>query len=317
MSNYNNLNIDFGTAICYSGYRDGQNPGTETYPSYDQVKEDLLILHGRWKYLRLYDCSRHAEIVFEVIQQEKLNFKVMLGAYIIAEVSNPNCPWGGVYPEEELERNRKGNLQEIQRLIQLANQYPDIIFSLSVGNEATVDWTDHLVPVEKVVEYALMVKAGARQPVTFCENYVPWHDKLAPLVEVLDFISIHTYPVWEYKPIQEAMEYTKQNYFEVANKYPYKPVMITEAGWTTNSNGRGINPENVNEDLQETYYHELVKWSEEEEIITFLFEAFDEPWKGSPDAMEPEKHWGIFKEDRTPKKVMAPFYPELLNNEVE
>lgn len=318
MNRYKNINIEFGTAICYSGYRDGQNPGTETYPSYDEVKEDLEILHGNWKYLRLYDCGKHAEIVLEVIKNEKLDFQVMLGGYIIAEVNNHACPWGGgVYSDEELEENRKANISEITKLIGFANQYPDIIFSLSVGNEATVDWTDHLVPVERVIKYVRMVKKGAKQPVTFCENYVPWHNKLAPLVEALDFISIHTYPVWEYKNIHEALEYTKQNYYGVADKYPHKPVMITEAGWTTNSNGRGIHPENVNEDLQTIYYHDLVNWSKEAGIITFVFEAFDENWKGSPDLLEPEKHWGIFKIDRTPKKVMKPFYSERLIKSVD
>ena len=62
-----------------------------------------------------------------------------------------------------------------------------------------------------------MIKKGARQPVTFCENYVPWYHKLKPFVEVVDFISIHTYPVWEYKHIHEALEYTKENYYSVAN----------------------------------------------------------------------------------------------------
>lgn len=308
MNRYKSVNINFEAAICYSGYRDGQNPGTETYPSYEEIKEDLLILHGRWKYLRLYDCTQHADTVLEVIQKEKLDFQVMLGAYIIAETSNPNCPWGGgVYSDKQLAINRQKNIDEINKLINLANKYPTIAFSLSVGNEATVDWTDHLVPVERVIEYVRMVKKGAKQPVTFCENYVPWHNKLAALVEEVDFISIHTYPVWEYKNIHEALEYTKQNYFGVADKYPHKPVMITEAGWATNSNGRGINSDNASEELQELYYYQLVNWCEEAGIITFVFEAFDENWKGSPDEFEPEKHWGLYKADRTPKKVMQPY----------
>ncbi|MEO0788516.1 MAG: glycosyl hydrolase family 17 protein [Bacteroidota bacterium] len=311
MDRYRKLGFRFEPAICYSGYREGQSPDTGVYPSYDEIKEDLDILEGRWKYLRLYDCSRHAEVVLSVIEKEGMDFQVMLGAYIAAEVSNPNCPWGAMYPNGVLRNNQKKNEAEIEKLIKLANQYPDIIFSLSVGNEATVDWTDHLVPVRRVMEYARAVKRGANQPVTFCENYVPWHHKLAPLVDELDFISIHTYPVWEYKNIHEALEYTKQNFFGVAEKYPDVPVLITEAGWTTNSNGRGIHPENVNESLQEAYYHELIDWSEKEGIITFVFEAFDEPWKGSPDAMEPEKHWGLFKVDRSPKKVMQNYYPEM------
>lgn len=312
MDRYKSINIDFGAAICYSGYRDGQNPGTHDYPSYEEVKEDLLMLQGRWKHLRLYDVSQHAEIVLEVIEKEGLDFKVMLGAYITAERNNYGCPWGRIYSEQELENNQKHNLGEIKKLIKMANQFPDIVCCLSAGNEATVDWTDHFVPVEKVIEYVRMIKKGAKQPVTFCENYVPWHTSLAPLAEELDFISIHTYPVWEYKHIHEALEYTKQNFYGVQGKYPHKPVMITEAGWATNSNGRGIDPSNVSEDLQEIYYHDLVNWSKEAGIMTYVFEAFDETWKGSPEEFEPEKHWGIFYSDRTPKKVMKPFYPELV-----
>ncbi len=304
MNGFKKLGIQPGNAICYSGYRDGQSPDQMIYPSYNQVKEDLLILHKHWKYIRLYDCSTHAEIVLEVIQKEKLDFKVMLGAYIGAELNNFACPWGKIYTQEELKLNRKRNLAEIKRLIKLANQYPEIIFSLSAGNEATVDWTDHFVPVEKVIEYVRMIKKETKQPLTFCENYVPWLTKLAPLAEELDFISIHTYPVWEYKHIHEALEYTKQNYFGVAEKYPDKPVIITEAGWATNSNGRGIDPGNVSEEFQEIYYNDLVNWSNAEGILTFVFEAFDESWKGSPEELEPEKHWGLYTHDRKPKLVM-------------
>ena len=301
------LNIEPGKAICYSGFREGQQPGG-IVPSYDEIKEDLLILHNHWRYLRLYDCDPHSEIVLEVIEKEKLNFKVMLGAYIVAEVNNYGCPWGGTYSEEQLEINKNNNVTQIKKLISLANKYPDIICCLSAGNEACVDWTDHYVPVESVINYVKMIKKGAKQPVTFCENYLPWLDKLKDLVEVVDFVSIHTYPVWEYKNLHEAMEYTKHNYYSVADRYPDKLVVITEAGWTTFSNGRGICPSNVSEEHQQIYYNDLVDWCEENEILTFVFEAFDEPWKGSDEALEPEKHWGLFKADRTPKLVMSDLY---------
>ena len=292
------------SAICYSGFRDGQQPGGKI-PSYEQVKEDLLLLQPHWKYLRLYDCDAHAQTVLDVITQEKLDFKLMLGAYIEAEMNNFSCPWGGTYEEELLEENRQRNDEKIQRLIDWANQFPDIIFSLSVGNEACVDWTDHYVPVQRVVEFAKRVKLAAKQPVTFCENYVPWLNKLKPLAEVVDFISVHTYPVWEYKHIHESLDYTKENYQSVAKLYPGKPVVITEAGWATNSNGRGIDPQHVNEENQKVYFEDLMEWTEQEKILTFYFEAFDEPWKGSAHPLEPEKHWGLYKEDRTPKLVFA------------
>jgi len=304
MNSFKALNLEPGRAICYSGFREGQNPGG-IYPTYDEIKEDLILLQNDWKYLRLYDCDAHGEMVLKVIEQEKLPLKVMLGAYIVAEMNNFGCPWdGGIYTEDELAENRIKNQNIINKLIGLANQYPTIICTLSAGNEACVDWTDHYVSANSVIEYVNQIKKEAKQPVTFCENYVPWLSKLKGLAEAVDFISIHTYPVWEYKNIHEALDYTKENYFAVANMYPHKPVVITEAGWATNSNGRGIEPHHVSEENQKIYIDDLINWTDEDGILCFVFEAFDEDWKGSHEPLEPEKHWGLYRIDRTPKEVV-------------
>lgn len=295
--------MPYAKAICYSGFRNGQQPGGIN-PSYEEIKEDLLLLKSHWKYLRLYDCDEHALTVIKVIKDEKLDFKLMLGTYIVAEMNNYGCPWnGGIYEEKQLKENKKNNDLKIQRLIDWANQFPEIIFSVSLGNEACVDWTDHFVPVDRVIEFAKKVTLSIKQPVTFCENYVPWLNYLTPLVEYIDFISIHTYPVWEYKHIHEAVEYTIANYESVAKLYPKIPIVITEAGWATNSHGIGIDTEHVNEVNQKIYFEDLMNWTTKNNILNFFFEAFDEQWKGSSDPMEPEKHWGIFKTDRTPKLV--------------
>lgn len=311
------LGVEFGNAICYSGYREGQSPIEQTFPSYEQVAQDLKILDANWQYLRIYDCSRHADLVLEVIRQEKLDFKVMLGADVAAEINNPDCPWGAEHPENVLITNRQANSDQIDRLIVLANAYPDIVFSVSIGNEATVEWSDHQVPVERLISFVRRIKKTVKQPVTFCENYVPWTEKLEPLAAELDFISLHTYPVWEYHTIEGALAYTKQNFKSVAHHYPDKPVVITEAGWTTKSNGRGIEPWNASQEFQAHYYSQLIDWSNNKQILTFVFEAFDEPWKGSPDPLEPEKHWGIFTVDRKPKLVMQEIYNHLWPHETE
>jgi len=300
----NNKKLPFAKAICYSGYRDGQSPETDELPTYDQVKQDLLILKDEWQSLRLYASDEHSKTVLDVISKEKMSFDVMLGAYIIAEMSNPECPWGADYSEEQLQENRQHNQQEITKLIALANTYKDIVSSVSIGNEASVSWTDHLVPTESLVDYAKQIKSSVSQPVTFCENYVPWLDKLKPLVDEIDFISIHTYPVWEYKSIQEGLAYTIENYNAVAQAYPDVQIVITEAGWATNSNGLGIDSDKVNEVYQKQYYQQLMDWAEQEQVLVYFFEAFDESWKGSCDPLEPEKHWGLYRTDRSPKLVM-------------
>jgi exo-beta-1,3-glucanase (GH17 family) len=297
--------LPYAKAICYSGFRNGQSPETGTFPTYDEVKEDLEILQGQWRFLRLYACDEHATTVLKVIEQEGFSFKVMLGAYITAEVNNPNCPWGGTYPEKVLKKNKAFNEQEIDRLIQLAFRYPAIINIVSIGNEAAVDWTDHLVPLDSLLRYATKVKECIPQPVTFCENYVPWLNKLKPLGKILDLIAIHTYPVWEYKSIEEGLAVTKANYQAAADAYPGKQIIITEAGWATQSNGRGIEPHQVNEEFQARYFKELMQWAEEQEILVYYFEAFDEAWKGSDHPQEPEKHWGLYRTNRKPKRALA------------
>lgn len=303
---------EFGNAICYSGYREGQSPADGSYPSYSEIREDLFILAKNWKFLRLYDCSPHAETVLEVISNEALDFKVMLGLDVAAEMSNPHCPWGAEFSEDTLTANRQGNLDKVDQLIALTNEYPDIVFAVSAGNEASVEWTDHMVSVDSLIAHVRKLKGGIDKPVTFCENYVPWTYKLEPLVQELDFISVHTYPAWEYRSMEDALEYTKHNYHSVVDHYPGKPVIITEAGWTTASNGRGIDHWNASEELQASYYGQLMEWTTREQILTFVFEAFDEPWKGSPDPLEPEKHWGLFTVERKPKLVMKRLYAELL-----
>ena len=299
------LPLSHKRAICYSGFRDGQSPDARVFPSKDEIASDFRILQGDWDALRLYACDTHCERVLEVIAEQGFDFKVMLGAYLAAELSNPNCPWGGQHPDEVLEQNRQENLREVERAVALANRYPDIVDVVSAGNEATVDWTDHLVAPESVVNYVEYLQRHIAQPVTFCENYVPWLGKLDQLAGQVDLISIHSYPVWEYKTIDEAMAYTRENYAAVCQRHPGKQVIITEAGWATASNGRGIPPENVSEFCQKRYLDELRKWSADDGILIYLFEAFDENWKGSEHPLEPEKHWGLYRANRQPKLAVC------------
>ena len=297
--------MSFKRAICYSGFRDGQSPDLGVYPSVAEIRADLHLLKSQWTALRLYACDVHAERVLQVIQSDELPFQVMLGAYVAAEVSNPNCPWGGEHEPAVLKENKRSNQLELARAAQWANEYPDIVNIVSVGNEATVDWTDHLVEPETIQQYAADLQSSIKQPVTFCENYVPWLTKLESLAEQLDLIAIHTYPVWEFKGIEEALAYTIANYEAVRSKYPHKSVIITEAGWATASNGRGIPPENVSEQAQREYLVQLLGWAKKQNVLVYIFEAFDENWKGSDHPLEPEKHWGLYTAARQPKPVVA------------
>jgi len=300
-----------GRAICYSGYRDGQSPDAAVFPTYEQVREDLMLLARHWRILRLYDCSRHAETVLEVIGRERLELKVLLGAWLAAEADNPACPWGGVHGPAQLGRNVAENGRELGRLVRLARAHPETVVAVAAGNEACVGWTDHLVPPERVLGYVQALRRELRQPVTFCENHLPWKEQLGALAAEVDFISVHSYPAWEARPLGQALACTEQDWLGVAERHPGKPVVITEAGWTTRSGGRGIRDEDASLAHQASYLGALDGWSQARGILTFVFEAFDESWKGAADPLEPEKHWGVFTADRRPKPAIQPLFPDL------
>ena len=287
-------------AICFSAYRDGQSPSTRIYPSEEQIREDLYRILPYTRLLRLYDCSPHAERTLKVIEQEQLPFRVLLGAWLAAEYANPANAWMD-WSTVDFEANKTENAAEIERLISLANRYPEIIEAVAVGNEILVDWTSQPVSAEAVLRYVRTVKAGVSQPVSVCDNWVPWKDGHAELAAALDFISLHTYPQWEYKSLQQAMDYTRMNYFAVRAAHPGKPVIITEAGWCTTSNSPQMITDLANPLNQADYIRQLLDWCASEGITCFIFEAFDENWKGSDHPQEPEKHWGIFTANRQPK----------------
>ena len=305
------VRLPAGNAICYSGYRRGQSPDGGHYPSLDEIREDLRILRRHWRVLRLYDCSRHAERVLQVIRSDRLDFEVLLGAWLAAEVDNPASPSGVVLSAGELAANAAANDAEIERLVDLAERYDDVVFAVAVGSEATVEWTDHLVPIERMFRHVRRVKPSVVQPLTVCASDSSWLHELHDLAAELDFIALHVHPLRESRSVDEALAYTRESFHRVARLYPGKRVVISEAGWTTQSNGCVIRPENSTEELQARYFRELTDWARTEGILAFVFEAFDEPWKGSPDPLEPEKHWGLFTADRRPKQGVRAMYPEL------
>jgi len=295
-------------AIAYSGFREGQHPdrgdGAKN-PSAAEILEDLEILVAHdFNLIRLYDSGENSLATLELIRQHDLPIKVLLGMWLEAEFSNhEGCSWcDEPIPESELAENTLRNVAEVARGIDLARRFDDIVIAVNVGNEALVSWNDHMVPVENVIAYVRQVKAAIEQPVSVADNYVWWIEDGAPLVAEVDFIGVHTYPAWEEKGIDEALSYTIENMQGVHDAHPDKPVAILEAGWATVAIEFG---DRANEADQARYYRELKAWATDTNITVFFFEAFDEPWKGNPEApLGAEKHWGIFNVDRTPKQVL-------------
>ncbi len=295
-------------AVAYSGFREGQHPDRgdgAVNPSAGEILEDLeiLVAHG-FHLIRMYDSGENTRQTLELIRRHELPIEVLLGVWLDAELSNhEGCPWlDEPIPEEKLAANAVENAAEIGRGIELAKEFGDIVVAVNVGNEVLVDWNDHMVPLPRVIAYVRQVKGAIEQPVTVADNYLWWIQDGAPLAAEVDFLGVHTYPVWEEKTIDEALAFTLENVSGVGEALPDKPIAILEAGWATVASEFG---ERASEANQARYYDQLKEWASATGTTVFFFEAFDEPWKGNPDnPLGAEKHWGLFNVDRTPKEVL-------------
>jgi len=292
-------------AVAYSGFRAGQHPDRgdgAVNPSEAQILEDLRILVAHdFNLIRLYDSGKNSALTLDLIRQHDLPIKVLLGIWLAAELSNhEGCSWlESPIPDEQLAANVLNNSAEVERGIDLANRFAEIVIAVNVGNEALVEWNDHMVPLERVISYVRQVRSAIDQPVTVADNYLWWIRDGAPLAAELDFIGVHTYPQWEQKSIDEALAYSAENIEGVRSALPDKPIVVLEAGWASVAIEFA---DRASVAKQARYYREIEQWASDKRMTVFFFEAFDEPWKGDPNnPLGAEKHWGLFNLDRTPK----------------
>ena len=295
-------------AVSYSGFREGQHPDRgngAVNPGDGEILEDLdiLIRHG-FRLIRMYDSRENTRMTLELIRGHHLPIRVLLGIWLDAEVSNhEGCPWlDEPIPAEKLAANAQGNAREVLRGITLANEFDDVVVAVSVGNEALVDWTDHLVPLDQVIAYVRQVRAAVAQPVTVADSYPWWRFHGAPLAREVDFVGAHTYPIFERQTIDTALAFMARGLDATRAALPDRPLVVLEAGWPTVASEF---PGQASETNQKRYYDDVREWAATTGTTVFFFEAFDEPWKGKPDdPLTVEKHWGLFNVDRTPKLVM-------------
>ncbi len=293
-----------GFAVCYGPYRDGQQPGGPT-PNSAQIREDLLLMSRHWSLLRLYGSSEFARDILEAIRFANLDTKVMLGVWIEAEEERDEH---GTVIRRDPEA-AAANRREADAAIALASSYPELVLAVCVGNETQVSWSPHPTPLELLIEYIRDIRAAVTVPVTTADDYQYWVDpKSRVLALEVDFITMHAHPLWNGRQLEQALPWLREQVASVQSVHPGRLLVVGETGWATRKADEGGQAElmrgRAGEPEQSTYYHSVLKWSHEEAVTTFFFEAFDENWKGSEDPDDAEKHWGLFRADRSPKAAL-------------
>lgn len=290
--------LQFGKAICYSGYRKGQSP-KGSCPSKEQVEEDIKILNDSgYRYIRMYDPNDHARFVLETIRDKGYPIKCMVGIDSDNEINNPGCPFEDQhYTPEELAAHRARNDAELDKLIALAKEFDDEICAVSVGNENTPPWGQHMVSEGRLISHVRKLKENLDKPVTFCEGFSDWPN-IRDLAREVDIISVHSYPYHYSGDLENAVSDNRMHYAKMREMFPDKQVIFTEVGWSSNSHDN--EKPHATLENEKRYITELQKWIEEDKVIAFIFEAFDELWKGDfKDSSE--CNFGLYNEERSPK----------------
>lgn len=195
-------------AMSYGGFRTFTR---DTVPTVDMIKEDMRILSAAGiKILRTYNTTKyaHASNVLKAIaelksEDPKFEMYVMLGAWIECEGAFTPTPNHEV---EDLE----DNTNEINKAIEMALEYPDIVKIIAVGNEAMIQWaTSYFVRppvILKWVNHLQALKQEGKLPadlwITCSDNFESWGGgaknyqtaELAELIKAVDYVSLHTYP---------------------------------------------------------------------------------------------------------------------------
>jgi exo-beta-1,3-glucanase (GH17 family) len=273
--------------LCYSPFRDGDNPNLGVSPSEAEVREDLSILSVLISKIRTYGNDN---ILFEIprLCYEK-GINIYVGAWIY---------W-----------DKLVNDQNVLRLIQVADQGYETTLGLIVGSEVLLRGD---LSEAELIEYLTTVKEASEIPVSTAETY--WNYLNHPgIAEKVDFILIHIHPYWDGISIEAAAQYVIDRYNEVKQAYPDKEVIIGETGWPTV--GDIIDEALPGEENQKKFLEEFTQLASESNVKYFIFEAFDEKWKTQDEGIVGGS-WGLYYANRSPKPALDEYLKDNNNGSV-
>lgn len=257
-------------SASFSPYRAGQSPFGASFTR-EQLEQDMAVAAEHFERIRTYSNTNQFAPVPELAQKHGL--KVILGAWVGA--------------------NLESNEKEINGLIKAANDYPDTVERVVVGNEVLL--RREITP-ELLIDYIRRVKAAIKQPVTYADVWEFWL-KYPQVAKEVDSITIHVLPYWENNPtpLDHIVEHMLHAHAAIARAYPGKPILIGEIGWPSAGRVRqGAVPGRV---AQVRFVRQIINTAEEQGIDFNLFELFDEPWKFGQEGTV-GGNWGIIDVDR-------------------
>ena len=267
-------------SLSYEGYRAGESPLTDRFPTAAEVDQDLALLAPITRAIRTYAAIEGPYDIPAIAQKHGLRV------------------WQGIW----LGGDRAKNALEMARAIDLAHRYPDTIERVVVGNEVLL--RRDLPPAELIADIG-HVRAAVHQPVAYADVSDFW-DQFPEVASHVDVVMIHLLPYWEDVPtgIGRAVAVVGTVYDHFAALFPGKRVSIGETGWPSRGRERrDALPSRIN---QARFLREFMALAAAKHFDYNFIEAFDQDWKYQNEGVM-GANWGLFTDKRDVK--IAPSGP--------
>lgn len=244
-----------------------------TVISQAQIENDLKVLAQTSECVRIYSVGQGLDHV--PAAAAKIGMKVLLGAWI---------GW-----------STTDNLLEVNLATKLANQYPQTVIGLIIGNEVLLrgEQTE-----KNLAAYIALAKRNTKTPVTYADVWEFWL-KHPAIESSVDFVTVHILPYWEDDP--QSIDQAIHHVHAVMNKLTetfHKPLLIGETGWPSAGRHRNASvPSAVN---QARYMREFLQHAQEKNWHYNLIEAADQPWKRLLEGAV-GGYWGLYDTSLQPK----------------
>jgi len=266
----------FAPAFCYGPFQGEQSPETQTFPTDEQVLADLEILNDLCATIRTYGVDPDTVMQRIPAHADTRGLTIYPGCWI---------------------DNQSWDQTQIDSLIAVGNSGLANIEGLVVGNEFLYR---HPASAATLIARVNEVRDATGQPTGASEQWHVWRDHPA-LAAACDFVFVHIHPYWEEQQIAAAVTHVAGKYALMQQLFPGKRIVISETGWPSAGNPFGAAvPSLAN---HQRFIREFTAWAKGNEVEYFLFEAFDEPWKGKYGVAE--RSWGLMDEHRHDKGAIA------------
>ncbi|MCK0208456.1 beta-1,6-glucan synthase [Starkeya koreensis] len=256
--------------VSYAPFRPGQDPFT---PASDitpaQVDDDLARLAKITNCVRTYSSTQASlDSVPELARKHGL--AVLLGIWIA--------------------RDPVANRAEIDRAVQLAQQNPDVVKAVIVGNEVLLRGEQSSNDIAAFLK-EVKGKLPPGVEVTYADVWEFW-ERNRGLADSVDFVTVHILPFWEDLPVaaEKSVAHLGEIREHVGEMFAGKEILIGETGWPSEGRMReGALPSPSN---QARVIQELLALAKEKGYRLNVIEAFDQPWKRQLEGTV-GGHWGF------------------------